>query len=133
MGVFDYVICEYPLPVEGANDVRFQTKDTPVQHLDNYKICKDGTLWHEAYDIEDQSDPNAEGIDRFLGCMARVNQRWELVHLTGEVSFAGDSSTHLWLEFSAYFVRGYIIRLELIEDRPVPAANQPAQSDEGTE
>jgi hypothetical protein len=53
MGMFDYVKCHYPLPVKGAEDLIYQTKDTPSQWLDMYEIRADGTLWHE-----DRSDPS---------------------------------------------------------------------------
>lgn len=55
MGMFDTLRCKYPLPVTGASDLVYQTKDTPAQWLDYYEIREDGTLWHEAYDTEDQS------------------------------------------------------------------------------
>lgn len=56
MGMFDDIKCKYPLPLNGANDLVYQTKDTPAQFLDKYEIREDGTLWHENYDIEDQSE-----------------------------------------------------------------------------
>lgn len=110
MGLFDYVRCHYPLPVEGAAALEYQTKDTPAQWLDEYEIRADGTLWHQDYDTEDRSDPNAEGIARIFGCAARVNERWEPVTLTGEIVFyAGD------FEFSAYFVGGKLKHLETLQ------------------
>lgn len=46
MGMFDWIRCEYPLPDEpnGAS-IRFQTKDTPNQMLDEYRIDANGDLW----------------------------------------------------------------------------------------
>ncbi len=102
MGMFDNLRCKYPLPVDGANALEYQTKDTPAQYLELYEIREDGTLWHELYDTEDHSErgkwiaanPNKpeedapQGISALLGCMARVNQRWEqLPDFTGEVCF----------------------------------------------
>ena len=118
MGMFDDLTCKYPLPVGGANDVDFQTKDTPAQHLDKYEIREDGTLWHEAYDIEDKSDPNAESlVDRVMGCCSPVNKRWEPEPMTGEVRFYESSGKWDWLEFSAYFVKGQLKHLETIESK----------------
>lgn len=74
MGLFDNIRCEYPLP-DGSDAHEFQTKDTPSQCLDTYTIRSDGTLWRTAYDTEDRCDPNAEGLDRFFGCMTRVRSR----------------------------------------------------------
>lgn len=109
MGLFDYLRCNYPLPVEGAELLEYQTKDTPAQWMDQYEIRADGTLWHENYDTEDRSDPNAEGFDRLFGCMTRVNKRWEPVLLTGEIVFYAED-----IEFSAYFVGGKLMRLEML-------------------
>ena len=116
MGLFDYLNCKYPLPVEGANALEFQTKDTNSQFMDRYEIRDDGTLWHETYDIEDRSDPKAEGLMALFGMMTRVNPRWERDTMTGEVRFytcSGNSQD--WIEFSAYFVQGELKQLETIQ------------------
>ena len=125
MGMFDEIRCLYPLPLEGANARTYQTKDTPAQFTDLYEIREDGTLWHEAYDLEDQSDPNATGIERIFGMCARVNERWEPVDFTGEIRFydfrASDpldsSKDEGWIEWSAYLEHGKVVRLNLIENR----------------
>ena len=122
MGMFDEIRCLYPLPLEGANARVYQTKDTPAQFTDLYEIREDGTLWHEEYDLEDQSDPNAEGIARIFGMCARVNERWEPVDLTGEIRFYDFIRETLdradgWIEWSAYFTKGKLVALNLIENR----------------
>ena len=116
MGMFDNITCRYPLPVPGANDLDYQTKDTDAQALDSYEIREDGTLWHENYDVEDHSDPNAEGLARIKGMMTRVNERWEQVLGTGEIVFytSLDDNHRGWLQWSAYFVRGQLKHVELI-------------------
>lgn len=85
MGMFDEVLCRYPLPMEIAADELLQTKSLRCQ-MDLYEIREDGSLWREHYDIEDRRDPNAEGIMSFVGCMTRVNKRFEREPYTGEVS-----------------------------------------------
>ena len=125
MGMFDEIRCLYPLPLEGANARAYQTKDTPAQFTDLYEIREDGTLWHEAYDIEDQSNPNATGIERIFGMCARVNERWEPVDFTGEIRFydfrksdpLDSTQDEGWIEWSAYFTKGQIVALNLIENR----------------
>lgn len=117
MGMFDEIKCEYPLPVKGANKLVFKTKSTPAQYIDLYEIRKDGTLWHETYDVEDRSDPKAKGILRMAGCMTRINQRWEQVNMTGEIrfyTFTGKKRDQL-LEFSAYFVDGKLNQIHKIQ------------------
>lgn len=144
MGMFDDIKCKYPLPLKGANDLDYQTKDTPMQYLDSYEIREDGTLWHEEYDIEDHSEagkwvkanpgkelPENLGLLSFAGCMARVNKRWLPVNITGEICFytmysikdavlVNATACDGWLEWSAYFVDGKISQLHMITNR-VPA------------
>ena len=130
MGMFDEIKCKYPLPVTEFQNTRFQTKDTPAQACDLYEIREDGTLWYENYDQEDQSErgiwiknhPDQEppeelkGLRGFIGCGAKVNRRWEQVIFTGEICFyeaLGKDYTG-WIEFSAYFENGKVVRLNLI-------------------
>lgn len=44
MGMYDELRCNYPLPVPGANERDYQTKDTPSQSLNKYEITADGVL-----------------------------------------------------------------------------------------
>jgi len=104
MGVFDYITCE-------AGDrnpkTEYQTESFEWPYLDRYEIRKDGTLWREEYDIEDRSDPNAEGLDALAGSRTRVNKRWmQMENFTGEVRF-GDGKNG----YSAYFVHGALKHL----------------------
>lgn len=128
MGMFDDIRCRYPLPVDGANELDYQTKDTPEQNLDLYEIREDGTLWHETYDIEDRSDKTKAGLDAIIGCMTRVNQRWEpetdftdsirfYTSWTQEHTRRGTVSRG-WIEWSAYFVDGKLQSINLIENTP---------------
>ena len=122
MGMFDYLRCEVPLP-DGTPDLEWQTKDL-VCELDTFTIRADGSLWGEAYEIEDRSDPNAEGLLALRGCMTRVNIRpdqW--ADYTGEVRFygyVGDINSRSyshdkhWWEFSAYFANGKLQQLHKI-------------------
>lgn len=77
MGLYDYVRCEMPLEQCPEWATEFQSKDTPAQYLDRYEIRADGTLWHELYDTEDRSEPNAAGLMAFRGSQTPVNKRWE--------------------------------------------------------
>lgn len=112
MGLFDYITCLYPLPIKGK--FNFQTKSTPAQFMDKYEIREDGTLWHENYDIEDHSDPNAQGFKKFIGCMTKVNRKWEQENFTGEIQF-DDVVDNKWIVFSSYFVKGQLKELHLLE------------------
>lgn len=127
MGLFDYVRCQYPLPVAGANAMEFQSKDTPQQYCEWYEIRGDGTLWHEDYDTEDRSDPNAEGLMALAGSATRVNKRFEQCLMTGEVRFYTGTGPpdDGWLEFSAYFVEGKLLHLQTISDGTVDYFGKP--------
>jgi len=130
MGMFDDLRCEYPLPAPGANELSFQTKDTPAQWCDLYVIRADGTLWHEEYETEDRSDPDAEGLEALIGLMTRVNERWvQCEKFTGEIRFYdfinakdnGGKDT-AWIEFSSYFINGKLQSLVLLEDTRNPVS-----------
>lgn len=119
MGMFDELRCDYPLPIEGANALLFQTKDTEEQFMDQYWIDRSGALMHEAYDIEDQSDKNAVGYKRMLGIMTRVNKHWEPVAFTGTLNFyttIGDYHSG-WIEFDAVLTNGVLQSVALAEHR----------------
>lgn len=117
MGVFDYIRCKYPLPAKDMQDYPFQTKDTPdPMYLEQYEIREDGSLWFEDYDVEDRSDPNAEGLMRLRGMATRVNKRWKKMdQFTGEIVFYGGDP---WYEFSAYFVNGELQSLIQLSPKP---------------
>jgi hypothetical protein len=97
MGMFDYLKCEYPLPVEGFEGRLFQTKDTPEQSLDHYVIKEDGTLWHYGFDAK--------------GWGAAANARLRREPFTGDIEFHGfkntDDSTG-WVSFWVSFYVGKI-------------------------
>lgn len=107
MGMFDNVVCEYPLPVEGANAFVFQSKDTDAQYLDNYKIKADGTLWHEQYDCRTEESNEAP-----LGFWVhRENQRWVQIQHTGELEIhhlEGDGFDGTWYSFQFWFRNGVV-------------------------
>jgi hypothetical protein len=96
MGMFDYVRCVYPLPVDGANDKMYQTKSLDYPSLDMYEIRADGTLWRQRYE----------------------DQNWEPIANTGEIRFYDWLEPDGWLEWSAYFKHGTLLDLNLIEHRP---------------
>ncbi len=122
MGLYNQLKVFYPLPTAypGTQDLEFQTKDLEPNFCDNYKITKGGYLYQEKYDIEDRSDPKAKGWRRIIGSMTRVNQRWVKKCYTGEVVFyttLGEINNFGWIEFSAYFEKGKLKIVNLVELR----------------
>lgn len=114
MGLYDDIACDYPLPGCEGTPPRWQTKSLSCQ-LDRYKIDDDGSLWVEAYDAEDRSNPDATGLARFAGCMTRVNRRWERCDFRGEILFYGEDRSGGWWEYSALFNGGQIIDVRAVE------------------
>jgi len=115
--MFNEIRFKRSLPAKGANRLLFQTKDLEPSILDLYEVRKDNSLWHETYDTEDQSDPNAKGIRRFAGCMTRVNKRWEPVDFTGKIEFYTQwDHNGKWVEFEAEFVAGKMIKVKEVKE-----------------
>lgn len=130
--MFDYLYCRYPLPVQGATDLQYQTKDLDCL-MDVYEIREDGTLWHEEYEVEDHSDPTAEGLMRLRGMLSRVNKRWEQVHgFTGEVVFGAllGAAPYGHIDWSAYFVDGKLNQVHLLAHEQPPPNDAVARADE---
>lgn len=111
MGMYDSIYCRYPLPGLGVVDDEFQTKDTPLQFLEVYEIQEDGTLWHQEYDVVDRSDPEATGLGRICGSMARENPRWVREWHTGTIQFYTCRKGG-WIEFEADFAEGMLRQIK---------------------
>lgn len=117
MGVFDYVRIKYA--GHGIGDVsgeEFQSKDTPTQYMDQYEIREDGTMWHEAHDTEDRSDPTQPGLLGMFGVLTPVNHRWEQVDYEGELEVD---------QYLFWFRNGVVadVIIEPDEDPTQPIAN----------
>jgi hypothetical protein len=134
MGMFDDLRCRYPLPVPGANDLDYQTKDLECV-MDKYEIREDGGLWHEAYEASVEVTDVAP-----LGFYVhRNNRRWEPEMLTGEVCFyaslepRGGMPECGWIEWSAYFKDGRIQQLNLLRHELPQSADavDPSATDTG--
>lgn len=110
MGLYDDVRCKYPLPVEGANALSFQSKDTPEQFMHLYEIREDGSLWHQGRDMGQET----------LGPWSHVSG------FTGEIVFYSSWDNNWnkvrhncgWIEFSSYFVNGQLKELHLMKNDP---------------
>ena len=72
MGMFDDIVCKYPLPfpedTKGYIPNGFQTKDLDCG-LDSYEIREDGTLWLRCAEYEyTDGNPNAKSlIEKLIG------------------------------------------------------------------
>lgn len=138
MGMFDNITCEYPLPGPAPVEVKawvFQTKDTPTQFLEHYRITAEGKLQHRDVRYEDRSDPTKEGIEGLLGCLTRVYGEWvDEANFVGRLNFYGSNvvasgpgvytkngEDAIWVEYEAVIVDGQLIRIKEVEYRVEPA------------
>ena len=128
MGMYDTIECLYQLPPipqkpeelinYNPNEVYFQTKDLD-NVLDHYTIRSDGTIWHELYDIEDKSDPNAKGIERLFGMHSKTNDRQEqMSDFSRTINFyefiaKDEFKFDYWIEYLAVFSSGKLCTITL--------------------
>lgn len=111
MGMFDNI--EY----KGR---QYQTKDTPLQTLDNYKIEQDQEsghwyLWHEEYDSAWVDD---EGL--FGGTLVQSNERWVCCHdFDGLICFYWYRSEQDQEEYEALFMDGRMLKIKMTHGEPL--------------
>ena len=137
MGMFDYIKCEYLLPDlpqkvidnwKGADQIAFQTKDTPNQYMSLYKIDAEGQLWVQNKETRwvEPKDANSESLFDRLGHMEKLSTWWEKEEFTGGINFyesyhhdeypqgerlGSDKWKQFvdgWIEYTAVFLRGQL-------------------------
>ena len=87
MGMFDYLRCDYVLPIDGFSDSAFQTKALG-RNLDRYVIGVDGRLRHNGEEIA----------------------------YSGAIHFY-DFDGEAWIEFAALFDKGVLeARIVLVKN-----------------
>jgi hypothetical protein len=112
MGMFDNI--EY-------RGRQYQTKDTPLQTLDNYKIEQDQAsghwyLWHEEYDSE-----WVDSEDGFLGgTIVQSNERWvRCDDFDGVIRFYYYRSEEDQEEYRALFMDGQMLKIKQTQGEPL--------------
>jgi hypothetical protein len=100
---------------------QYQTKDTPLQTLDNYKIEQDQDsghwyLWHEEYDSE-----WVDSDDGFLGgTIVQSNERWvRCDDFDGEIRFYYYRTDEDQEEYKALFMDGRMLKIRLTHGEPL--------------
>lgn len=99
---------------------QYQTKDTPRQALDLYKIEQDQDsghwyLWYEEYDAE-----WVEGEGLFGGCIRQSNQRWvRCDDFDGVVRFYWYKSEQDQEEYESLFMDGRMLKIKVIHHEPL--------------
>lgn len=101
------------------NNEMYQTKDTPKQALDTYKIDLDPEIDEYKLFHEDYESKWVEPTDTFFGGIEKYNFRWrQCNHFTGEIRFYRTIDYHggIFEEYSAYFYNGILKELHLIKN-----------------
>lgn len=108
MGMFDEIICEYPLPRPEMQHTVFQTKDFDCTLARN-TITKDGRLRLERWEYISRDDPTA-----FFGfVLERVNwQEYYADDYHGDLEFYDwDDTARTLIVFRARFTDGRLVRI----------------------
>jgi hypothetical protein len=134
MGMFDTIICKYPLPMPSdpkgyAGSESFQTKDLE-NSLSIYEIRADGTLWeqkHETVWIEGNS--NAENWSDKLGHYESVKSWWDQVSFTSTISlldyqYSVDTEYDYCIEYTVVFVKGLVSEITIFRFEALPNADR---------
>jgi hypothetical protein len=117
MGMFDEVLCNHDLFSEHKGE-KHQTKSLDLMGgaLELYEITPSGRLEFLDYEVEDHSDPDAQGTARLRGLFTKV--------FTGK---RRDMNYHGWLDLSCFgrakFTDGTLVAFE-----PEPASG-PGEDD----
>lgn len=129
MGMFDWIVCEYPLPElpdDTYFDEAFQTKSLDC-HLDHYTITKEGTLiLHstEMVGVPEEERPyygtpdwNRSEFLRLCGSYKSIPTGDVIVDLTDTIRFytsAGDydDKSFIWYEWVATFKNGKLVDIQ---------------------
>ena len=131
MGMFDNIICKYPLPqpsdlkemaTVGLQHLNYQTKDLNCG-LTQFTIREDGTLWEtrQTYDVK-SGNPNAPDIISKLPEITVVNTEEIQVNQHGSIWFCDfypcsvdhNLNNNYFIEYHAKFTHGKLELLELV-------------------
>jgi len=131
MGMFDNIICRYPLPLSDKLKAintdwaraDFQTKDLDCS-LSMYYINESGEIEEEVIEREYIPYPEGEEPDCAWCVWKEVkitNRYLKPVDFHGKISFytslSYDETQDVWVEFDAYFIYGKLDKIILTEDR----------------
>jgi hypothetical protein len=116
MGMFDWLVCEYPLP-DGLDttDRMFQTQDTPHQAMERYVLRADGTLLYApVYAVLVEGAP----WRRVAEVPAVVLFDGPLTFYTGNIVATApwgvateDDIPPWWAEYTGLFAQGHLLQL----------------------
>ena len=124
MGMYDSIICQYPLPMPddlkgytGSHD--FQTKDLDLS-LSTYTIDENGQLFIDRF--EGEWEQGNENSDSFIGKLGyyKITKKWlEQLNSTITIIFydyqhSQNTDYDYFIEYEAIFINGKITSVKLI-------------------
>lgn len=124
MGMYDDIVCKYPLPLpedtKGFHPCGFQTKDLE-NALDCYEIREDGTLWLRECEREyTEGNPDGKTWSEKFGIVKETKVWWTHVKTTRtirmyEYNNRNDGPYDYWVEFEIEFVDGVLTKINLVK------------------
>lgn len=131
MGMFDEVVCEYPLPDPTHNNITFQTKSIDPS-CDTYLITKDGRLFRTAFAFGNPLETPEEMTDfhqdiRMYMSIPREkppegyhlgaqNKEWFFVNWKTKERIPTQPPE--WIEYVVRFTEGRVSRVTRVEGQP---------------
>jgi hypothetical protein len=118
MGLFDTVRCDYPLPVPGANLLSYQTKSLDLMQATYHIAINEQLLLIERGRFAPEPDTPTT---------TAALSGTPVSDFIGEIRFYSSwgPDNEGWIEWSAYFVRGNLRELHLIQKTDNPAQPTP--------
>lgn len=122
MGMFDYVVCELPLPGRVPAWLKpghlFQTKDTPPQALDTFRIKADRTITHQGYDADHSPQKECTCVGMNASIEFRTNN---ICGVHGPALYTRDGEDAVSLAYVAVVVNGIVVDVQQTECEVRPA------------
>lgn len=135
MGMFDYVICEVPLP-DGWEPDELQSKDFDCT-MTKVRISAEGRLEierYESYDVPkaERPYPNAEpgSFEEICGIWGKRNRHWEDLNFHGDFNFYGGGFKNDWHEYLARFTEGQLVRIRPLHESAIATGSGTAETNE---
>lgn len=128
MGLFDTIICEYPLPESDYLQQKdFQTKSLGST-LTEFKITPEGRLFREVTEQQEIPKDERRPSDNLWGAPTHKTVRigWVDHNYHGDMNFyttiddKDDSSKRWWIEFQARFTWGQLDYIIPITPKELP-------------
>lgn len=99
MGLFDIVRSKFQLPLDGANDLEYQSKDMPYGGCGTYEIRENGEVWLVNGELSSRRECELDDF-RFYTMLY------------------SDNDDGAWIEFRANVIDGIVTSIDLLHNCP---------------